>query len=354
MVCEAKRLRLKILAPISRVYEVKLLVDEGADEFYCGVLPKEWREKFFGLSLNRRPGLNANLKDFNELKDCVETAHSYGKPIYLTINQLYYTDTQYPLILKYIDEAVRVGVDGLIVGSLEVLLALNRMNIDVYTILSTTAPALNSQTVKFYVGLGVKRVILPRHLTLDEVEEIVKENPRVDFEVFILNSKCPNLEGFCSFLHETSDTDFPYKNACMLKYNVLPLSAEKVDSFLLENQKIWEKIHMDSLPCGVCALPRLSKLVSGVKIVGRGNPTWKKVTDLIYVKSLLKYLEEEKPSEEDFRRMAKRLSIMYRRMLMDTHMHRPRVVEALAHSFNGRDKCEEYVCYYPSVGRDVD
>ena len=46
--------------------------------------------------------------------------------------------------------------------------------------------------------------------------------------VFILNSRCPNADGFCTFLHlQSADPD--YKNACMLPYTVEMLEPEIAD-----------------------------------------------------------------------------------------------------------------------------
>jgi putative protease len=58
--------------------------------------------------------------------------------------------------------------------------------------------------------------VLPRFLGLKEVASLCKDSPEMDFEVFILVGKCPNIEGMCSFLHDNSDGRWP----CEWAYSV--------------------------------------------------------------------------------------------------------------------------------------
>jgi len=66
--------------------------------------------------------------------------------------------------------------------------------------------------------------------------------------------------------------------------------------------------------------------IASVKIVGRGNPTARKIADIIFIRSLLDFLENEKPNQEQFYEVAQKL---YR----ETY-NRP---------------CRVYMCYYPEV-----
>ncbi len=57
---------MKIVAPLSKVEEVPLLAKAGADEFYCGVVPREWVERFGTSAVNRR--IFGNLGRLEEVK----------------------------------------------------------------------------------------------------------------------------------------------------------------------------------------------------------------------------------------------------------------------------------------------
>ena len=94
-----------------------------------------------------------------------------------------------------------------------------------------------------------------------------------------------------------------------------------------KRQHIWQTVHVDDYPCGACALYELNKMnITSVKIVGRGNPTARKITDTIFVRSLLDFLENKKPTKEQFRQVAQKLYV-------ETY-NRP---------------CRVYMCYYPEV-----
>lgn len=42
---------MKLVAPISKVEEVLPIIEAGADELYCGVLPLEWYKKYTNLKI---------------------------------------------------------------------------------------------------------------------------------------------------------------------------------------------------------------------------------------------------------------------------------------------------------------
>jgi hypothetical protein len=94
-----------------------------------------------------------------------------------------------------------------------------------------------------------------------------------------------------------------------------------------KRQHIWQTVHVDDHPCGACALYELNEMnITGVKIVGRGNPMARKIADIRFIRQLLDFLEDKKPTREEFRQVARKLYV-------DTY-ERP---------------CRIYMCYYPEV-----
>ena len=322
---------MKLLSPVDKIEEVENIIQSGADELYCGLLTMDWHNKYIAGSVNRRPGGGANFTTFDELQSCVNIAHSHDIPVFLTLNEHYYTQEQYPFILDYVDKVVNIGVDGMMVADLALLLTLRQLNIDTKIIISTGGTAFNSETVKFYQDLGAFRIILPRHLTLEEVKEISNAASDIELETFILNSRCPNVDGFCTFQHGLADQSIKplYENACMLPYSISVATHSDIEEEQLswKRQHIWQTVHVDDHPCGACALYELNEMhITSVKIVGRGNPTARKITDIKFIRSLLDFLEDKKPTREEFRQVAQKL-------YLDTY-DRP---------------CRVYLCYYPEV-----
>lgn len=325
---------MKLLSPVDKVEEVEKLIEAGANELYCGLLTSDWHNKYIAGSINRRPGGGANFTTFDDLQSCVNIAHSQAIPVFLTLNEHYYTPKQYPFILDYVDKVIRIGVDALMVADLALLLTLRQMNVKTRIIISTGGTAFNSETVKFYHDLGASRIILPRHLTLEEINDIINNVTDIELETFILNSRCPNVDGFCTFQHGLADKSIKllYENACMLPYDISVAIHNDVEEGHIswKRQHIWQTVHVDDYPCGACALYELNRMnITSVKIVGRGNPTARKITDVIFIRSLLNFLEDMKPTKEDFRQVAQKL-------YGDTYS-RP---------------CRVYMCYYPEVSVD--
>jgi len=338
---------IKILSPISRCDEVEDVIAAGADELYCGILLDDWRKGYtVSASLNRRQedntilGTSPHFKSFEELKESVEIAHSRSVPVILTLNEHYYSKDQYPYLFSYVDKVLEAGVDAFIIGDVAFILSLRERGIPTDIHISTAGTAFNSETVRFYQELGASRVILPRHLTIEEIESIASEVSDVELEAFILNSRCANIDGFCTFQHGLADL-FPdekvkeqYLNACMLPYKISVYPDAKVESdsdikekISWERQSIWSALHIDDRPCGACALFEFSKIgLHGVKIVGRQNAKSKKIKDVTFIRTLIDFLSKENPSKEEFRKFS-------RRLYQETYEW----------------PCLIFKCYYPSV-----
>ncbi|MFC1699956.1 peptidase U32 family protein, partial [Candidatus Omnitrophota bacterium] len=196
---------MKILSPFSKKEEVAPLIKAGADELYCGIVPDEWENKYGVFdTLNRREGYGANFSKFSDLQYAIKLAHEKNVQVFVTMNGLY-VQQQYPLIQKMIERLKDIKVDGLIIADIGILLMLQRTKIFKEIKMGTGGTAFNSKTAIFYKKMGVSSIILPRHLTLDEIKGISQRiSGAVSLEVFILNTLCRNVDGFCTFYHGLS------------------------------------------------------------------------------------------------------------------------------------------------------
>src|SRR5262249_33811054 len=118
---------MKVLAPISSPEELEMLSAAGAEELYCGIVPREWMEKYTGaVWLNRRSPKGGSLESYADLRQLVDSAHKLGLPIFTTLNAPYYTAEQIPLVLDLARRlSEEVGVDALIVTNINLLLRLS-------------------------------------------------------------------------------------------------------------------------------------------------------------------------------------------------------------------------------------
>ncbi len=338
-----------ILSPLSNPDEIEPLVEAGAGDFYCGVLPPDWRENYsVAASLNRRQEDNPvicttpHMASFDDLKKCTEIAHKKNARIILTLNEHYYDWKQYPYLTRYIEQALDNGIDAFIVGDIGMILTIREMSPDTAIHISTAGTAFNSETVHFYRDMGASRVILPRHLSLDEIGALARNVSGIELEAFILNSRCANIDGFCTFQHGLADfipeneRKRDYENACMviskISADVRGCSQEEAEEVLnkkisWERQHFWSAMHIDDRPCGACALYEFEELgLAGVKIVGRQNPTKKKIKDAKFINDALAFLRTKNPSREEYRK--------HMQELYQSRYDTP---------------CIIFKCYYPSV-----
>lgn len=320
-----------MVTPLDSFDDAEKLVASGAGEFYCGIIPAEWQGEYAPASIDRRPRGQSHFESWESVSDTIATAHRLGAKVNIAINEHYYTAPQYELIDAFIKNAVSAKADSLIISDPALIFYIKENEISLKTHLSTGGVCLNCETALFFRDTGVSRIILPRHLTIKEIEKISAIDD-IEFETFVFNSRCVNIDGLCTFQHGLSGAKIEnfYRNACMLSYDVQTITKQETDERkkmnAVKRQKIWESVHIDDFPCGACSLFEFSEAeISAVKIVGRGNDSERKIKDLQFF-SKLKSLIEEGMDKKTFRKETSRL---YRELY--------------------ERECRYHMCYYPEA-----
>lgn len=164
----------------------------GADAVYLG------GQKF---------GLRANATNFTdqELKECVEYAHSLNKKVYVTVNMVFHNEDLDGL-KEYLEYLSSIKVDAIIVSDPVVIKTVKENNIDLDIHLSTQASTLNSRAVKYYMSEGVSRVVLAREASKEDIERI-KEETNVELECFIQGAMCTSISGRCVLSNYCTNRD---------------------------------------------------------------------------------------------------------------------------------------------------
>ncbi len=274
---------MKILSPIDRFEEVGLLIDAGADELYGGVVPDSWTHG--GVGPNQRTFANAQFSSEDSFAKAVTEAAARGVKFHLTLNAPLYPPTAYDELIELASRAATWGLSSLIVGDLGLILRLKDVGLPLEITLSTMAGALNTHSLDLFRRLGVGRVVLPRHLTLKEMGEMVAYAPELEFEAFVLVGKCPNEESYCTFQHTSPQKRWP----CEIPYRLYDEGGKELDKdhpFVHWNEG-WNEADRRK-GCGICAIGRLAEIgVKIVKLVGRGGPTKGKVANIKLVKGFV-------------------------------------------------------------------
>ena len=305
---------MRITAPISRIDEIETLAAAGADEFYCGVVPKEWIARFNTGAVNRR--YFGNLGGLEELQEAVAIAHRCAVKLFLVLNAQHY-GAAYQLALVELASRFRYfGGDAVIVADAALIVELRERVPDMAIHVSSVAACRNSAGVGFYRDMGVRRVILPRDLTLDEIGAIAQAAGDVEVEAFVLNDGCVFEEGACHSIHLPAkqggpicidSQPFVYRDA---KGGMISARTARM---LRENDAdykrwLWYRFGCGFSttsesypfgPCGLCAISRLQDAgVSSIKIAGREGASGRKLKSVEMVRAVVDRVHSGSPQQD--------------------------------------------------------
>jgi len=285
----------KILAPIKAYTGAVKVIDAGAEEIYCGVRTPGLED----FELYR--GASTEIPTYDEFRKVTEHAHSHGVKVFVTINQPFIIDSMEKKMAKHIRECVEAGADSLIIGDMGMLQLAKEVAGDVGLCASTYLSATNREAVRFLKRAGFSRVVLERHVPLEEIAEITRDAD-IEVEVFVHGSGCSNVNVNCYFYHyKFPAMDKAYlgidgiKFPCALPYEVIDGDEDGVS---LGTYPILDAYTF----CSLCKLPDLIKSgVCGLKIEGRGiNEEYQASTTRLYRRALDLLRQED---EEGFRQL---------------------------------------------------
>ena len=177
---------LELVCPAGSPAMLKAAVEAGADSVYCGFRDETNARNF--------PGLNFSPE---ELRVATDWAHERGARVLLALNTFARADAT-DLWRASADAAARAGVDAVIAADLAVLSHMHSDHPDTRLHLSVQAAAGTPEAIAFYAReYGVKRVVLPRVLSVEEIKALSREIT-VETEAFVYGGLCVMAEGRCA------------------------------------------------------------------------------------------------------------------------------------------------------------
>ena len=106
-----------------------------------------------------------------------------------------YTEKDFKYIKETINELYKIGADAIIISDMGIL-TLDLPPIPLFA--SVNTKCLTADKINFLAKVGIKRVILPRELSLKEIQYIGK-NTNIPLEAFIHGTMCVAYSGNCYF-----------------------------------------------------------------------------------------------------------------------------------------------------------
>lgn len=204
-----KRNKIELLAPAGNLEKLKYALHYGADAVYAGMPDFSLRVRI-------------NNFDEKSIHEAVRYVHKAGKKIYLTLN-IYAHNKHLAKAVEHIEFLKKLGVDGIILSDPGILNLVKKYYPQAEIHLSTQANATNWQAVKFWYEQGVRRVILAREVTLEEIREIKKRVPEMQLEYFIHGAMCMSYSGRCILSKWMSDRSANLGDCtqpCRWKYDI--------------------------------------------------------------------------------------------------------------------------------------
>jgi U32 family peptidase len=199
----------ELLAPAGSPEKLRYAFAYGADAVYAGI-PK--------FSLRAREN---GFKDAS-LKEAIADTHALGKKIYITANILP-QNRKVESFKKSLAFYASAEPDGFIMSDPGLIRFALREFPSIPVHLSVQTNTMNWPSVQFWRDEGVRRVILSRELSIEEVQEIHDKVPGMELESFVHGSICIAYSGRCllsNYFNHRDANQGTCTNSCRWEYDV--------------------------------------------------------------------------------------------------------------------------------------
>lgn len=175
----------ELVCPAGSLPALKSAIDNGADTVYFGYKNDTNARNFAGLNFDRKA-----------MVEGISYAHARRKHVLMAINTFPQPGREADWHAA-VDGAADLGVDAVILADVGLLDYASRRHPNLRLHLSVQGSATSYEAVNFaHREFGIKRAVLPRVLTLAQVELVIKNTP-IEIEVFGFGSLCVMNEGRC-------------------------------------------------------------------------------------------------------------------------------------------------------------
>ena len=259
--------KLELLAPAQDYKTAISAINCGADAVYIGA-------SNFGARINASNSLE-------DIKKVIDYAHLFNVKVYITINTIL-DDEELKECEKLIHKLYEIQADAIIFQDFGILeLSLENKLPPIVLHASTQCDIRTLEKVKFFEEIGIKRVILARELSLNQIEKI-RKNTNIQLEHFVHGALCVSYSGQCylsHFIGKRSANKGQCAQACRKKYSLIDEKGKTIlkNQYLLSLKDNNLSNHLDKL---------IKAGVMSFKIEGR-------LKDENYVKNTVLYYHEK-------------------------------------------------------------
>ncbi|MCQ8903306.1 MAG: DUF3656 domain-containing protein [Methanothrix sp.] len=264
----------ELLAPAGSWDALVAAVSAGADAVYLG---------------GRRFSARMFAENFPSLENAVDYAHARGVRVYVTVNTLVH-DGEIDELEDHLTELCEIGADAVLVQDPGVVRLARDIVPELELHASTQMTIHSTDGVVWAARNGLKRVVLARELSLDEIKDIKRasDDRGIGLEVFVHGALCYSYSGQCllsSSMGGRSGNRGMCAQPCRKPYTLLRGSADGYGR-LRDLRRAGSECYLLSTR-DLCTYSSLDKIVAAgvdaVKIEGRmKSPEYVAVVTRVY------------------------------------------------------------------------
>jgi putative protease len=209
-----KAKKYELLAPAGNFEKLQIALHYGADAVYMGIPELSLRGKMKDMNLD-------------VLKESIDYVKKQNKKIYVTMN-IFPHNKDLPLIVENLNILEEWKPHAIIFSDPAVLRLAKKYAPSIPLHISTQANVTNVEAAKFWVELGVERIILAREVSIEEIKQF-REELDCELEAFVHGSLCIAYSGKCymsAYMANRSANKGECTNSCRWKYTVYYLKEE--------------------------------------------------------------------------------------------------------------------------------
>ena len=225
---------LELLAPAKNLECGIAAIDHGADAVYIGP------ERF-----GARAAAGNSIDDIRQL---CQYAHQYAAKVYATVNTLIYDDERAD-VERLLWQLYEAGVDAVLIQDMSIL----KMKLPPIALhASTQADNRTAVTVRLQYERDMRRVVLARELSVDEIAAIHGSVPEVELEVFVHGALCVSYSGCCyasEYCFGRSANRGDCAQFCRMAFDLLDADGQVLahDRYLLSLKDLNQIDHLQKL-----------------------------------------------------------------------------------------------------------
>lgn len=278
-----KKRKYELILPTSDLRKTEFALKYGADACYGGLA---------------KYSLRKNELDFNfkTLKKAIDLAHSLGKKFYVTFN-IFARNENLKTLKEDIKKISSFKPDAFVISDTGIIQFVKKHS-KVPIHLSTQANTTNWQAVKFWKEQGIKRIILARELSLNEIKEIKKKVPGIELEIFVHGAMCIAYAGRCllsSVMTGREANQGDCTQPCRWKYKTyieeelrpgefFPVKSDKEGTYIFNSRDLRLIKHLPEI---------IDAGITGLKIEGRSKSEYYLSTIAFAYKKSLEAIEDK-------------------------------------------------------------